>query len=65
MLRFPDQSSIFAVAPETLLEAFKRLEVLLPKVIPGVISDAHKIQGDGGAGTIVEFVFAPGTNELS
>lgn len=61
MLSFPEQSSIFAAAPDIVLEAFKRLETLLPKLIPSVVSEVHKIQGDGGAGTIVEYVFAPGT----
>lgn len=59
MLSFPEQSSVFAANRDQLLESFKQLETLLPTIIPSVFSEARKIQGDGGAGTVVEFVYAP------
>lgn len=59
MLIFPEQSSILAANPDKLLETFKRLETLLPKLMSDVFREAMRIQGDGAAGTIVEFVFAP------
>ncbi|KAG0568002.1 hypothetical protein M758_7G175800 [Ceratodon purpureus] len=60
MPSFPEQSAVYPTTPDKLLEAFKRLDTLLPNLIPSVFSKAHKLQGDGGAGTIAEYVYTPG-----
>lgn len=62
MPSFPEQSAVYPTTPDKLLGAFKRLDTLLPKLIPSVFSKAHKFQGDGGAGTIAEYVYTPGTH---
>jgi hypothetical protein len=60
MPSFPEQSAVYPTTPDKLLGAFKRLDALLPKLIPSVFSKARKLQGDGGAGTVAEYVYTPG-----